>query len=991
MTEPWRHGSANRGLKLPPLSPTEQGCDGGQRVPFRRDRHSKLPEARFDASQLKHFTTVITSTIRKETDPPPANLAMMEPPAKRQRLGLGPAEAEDEDELDFDPEELNQRRDPGYQLEQARDRAAYKLKSRFESIFAKYERDFTGVGDEIDLRTGQVVVDNGHLESMRSVKDMGDGEEDDEDPEEEEEEERIMHGKRATGSITSDAVIRREPWAVADSNPNRSPFSPMMGGPPRLSSMMPPSHNSLMTPPPSFDSFGSGASLSIDPTWQAPDLPRSAFMGSRFGTPGRQYSFGMGASTRKVTMKALPAPQDQEEEDEDVLLGVSGNVLKKESAIKSPLIKENFPTVDSSPNNDPGLNDLIQEVIENIPETPPSVQRPIASKLATMRELSSRSESSQPRLEPRGRPRGRPRRTDAGETREKESIGEKLDISQENGRDFSAESPTKLKSQSNQRSLASRAGAIAQPSGPGKEASSFQEGDLELYQDVTGMPAMNFDRHAFYVEIEARNVNGPDVQVQPKAATTNRKSTGSESQDAKLSTVPKMLKRNVIDPSFAFSDEETLPPRQPRKDRRKSEPAKLAAPQVLQASRSNLQQSPPAMDLFQRNAVDPSYAFSDEENLLPRRANATTRKAEPAPSSTLDAKEDSAGRGPDNAQVSEPTGTHDSPSERKGRRRSMRSVRKPVVEVDTPVCEPERLRTSDVLPAESDSAGISPSAGTHILKPRTRRPRGGQTTAAPVSVHIQQSADQGSETADAKSSAPGSPTVRRRPGRPRIVERIASPELGDPAFIGVDTETEEVEKEVSEIWSLPAATPAPPQQPVADMRAQAIPSTPQSKSKSRAANKNTPSSRPGLISLLSDNEDEEDEISFDLSAFTPSGHHRILTRAPHSPQVTTTTPHMTSSSMNSKKKRHSSLLFGPSSTSKVRKHRTPGSERKDGKGKRRGSTNSLARSVVKVRRGSFRAPSPAGSVVQTPGGTKRRCGQDGFRCERDFCFVCISI
>ncbi|EPE02771.1 myb-like dna-binding domain protein [Ophiostoma piceae UAMH 11346] len=34
------------------------------------------------------------------------------------------------------------------------------------------------------------------------------------------------------------------------------------------------------------------------------------------------------------------------------------------------------------------------------------------------------------------------------------------------------------------------------------------------------------------------------------------------------------------------------------------------------------------------------------------------------------------------------------------------------------------------------------------------------------------------------------------------------------------------------------------------------------------------------------------------------------------------------------------------------------------------------------------APSPSGSVVQTPGGTMRRCGQDGFRCEREFCFRC---
>jgi hypothetical protein len=31
----------------------------------------------------------------------------------------------------------------------------------------------------------------------------------------------------------------------------------------------------------------------------------------------------------------------------------------------------------------------------------------------------------------------------------------------------------------------------------------------------------------------------------------------------------------------------------------------------------------------------------------------------------------------------------------------------------------------------------------------------------------------------------------------------------------------------------------------------------------------------------------------------------------------------------------------------------------------------------------------SGEMVQTPGGTMRRCGEDGFRCEREFCFSCL--
>jgi hypothetical protein len=48
-----------------------------------------------------------------------------------------------------------------------------RLKSRFEHIFAKYGKDFEHVGDEIDLDTGEIVVNNGHLESMRHEVDPG--------------------------------------------------------------------------------------------------------------------------------------------------------------------------------------------------------------------------------------------------------------------------------------------------------------------------------------------------------------------------------------------------------------------------------------------------------------------------------------------------------------------------------------------------------------------------------------------------------------------------------------------------------------------------------------------------------------------------------------------------------------------------------------------------------------------------------------------------
>ncbi|KAH0536761.1 hypothetical protein FGG08_006399 [Glutinoglossum americanum] len=48
-----------------------------------------------------------------------------------------------------------------------------RLKSKFEAIFEKYGKDFTGIGDEIDLETGEIVVNNGHLTEMRDEQDVG--------------------------------------------------------------------------------------------------------------------------------------------------------------------------------------------------------------------------------------------------------------------------------------------------------------------------------------------------------------------------------------------------------------------------------------------------------------------------------------------------------------------------------------------------------------------------------------------------------------------------------------------------------------------------------------------------------------------------------------------------------------------------------------------------------------------------------------------------
>ncbi|KAI6251442.1 hypothetical protein HI914_00157 [Erysiphe necator] len=57
--------------------------------------------------------------------------------------------------------------DPEFGLIEKRAVLDKKLKATFESIFKKYSKDFEGIGDEIDIATGEIVVNNGHLLRMQ--------------------------------------------------------------------------------------------------------------------------------------------------------------------------------------------------------------------------------------------------------------------------------------------------------------------------------------------------------------------------------------------------------------------------------------------------------------------------------------------------------------------------------------------------------------------------------------------------------------------------------------------------------------------------------------------------------------------------------------------------------------------------------------------------------------------------------------------------------
>jgi len=62
--------------------------------------------------------------------------------------------------------------EPDLELATARKRNDNLLKTCWESVFHRYERDFTGIADEIGLISGELEVDNGHLRSMQNEKDI---------------------------------------------------------------------------------------------------------------------------------------------------------------------------------------------------------------------------------------------------------------------------------------------------------------------------------------------------------------------------------------------------------------------------------------------------------------------------------------------------------------------------------------------------------------------------------------------------------------------------------------------------------------------------------------------------------------------------------------------------------------------------------------------------------------------------------------------------
>ena len=176
-----------------------------------------------------------------------------------------------------------------------------RLKSIFESIFDKYEKDFEGVGDEIDLETGEIVVDNGHVSGLGYQRDVfGHDAGSDVDSGSEESEEHRTLG--STMDVYNDDVIEDGCFTgITSSSPrNITPrVSALKKDPtPRLANASPlqlcyDSEDELYTGSTASCSLQPNPTVrhnpwllqrsaitrrdrSISPTWATPELPRTA-------------------------------------------------------------------------------------------------------------------------------------------------------------------------------------------------------------------------------------------------------------------------------------------------------------------------------------------------------------------------------------------------------------------------------------------------------------------------------------------------------------------------------------------------------------------------------------------------------------------------------------------------------------------------------------------------------------------------------------------
>jgi len=918
----------------------------------------------------------------------------MERPSKRPRNESSPLNRDevDNDELTLRPEEVNAIRDPGYQLQNSRAVAAFKLKSAFERIFEKYEKDFTGVGDEIDLRTGKVVVDNGHLQSLKDSTWLANGDDgDDDDDNTVDEEERILQGK--TDSRLS--LMQHKPMPLTIQP--RPPFfqdqwsspSPFMSAPPMLSSISLPNRSFFgsyqMQKPMHYGAPQLGQAL--ESAWVSPDLPPPQFRGVLGPVPLSV------ARRAKARVPVITTGEPGDDNEDDLLLGVSTGPSKAiDNVTGAPEL--------SSPNH-PNVTEMGIDNIQDTKNTALGVQL-AKYKIPEMKKFGPRKKRMS-----------------------RKSMAERN--TPEAAKNLPANAPvpsSELLPATSSESMTTKASSVVPFQGQSK-TSSFPGPRTTTNPSIRTIrveipPMKESDRSSFKIvsleaspELQALNyAEEPAVEAQPSPRTQEALVELSPEHQQPRVEEAEIFTRNAIDPSYIFSDEDE--PTLPRRPESQS-----------------YQKFSPTQDVvaFKATKTTPKPVKPKRVAKKIRESLASLAPAEVLPSRTLPSPDTSSNP----ASEAHEDAVHSEETPSLLRLRPKKDIRADAAEDSV---------ASDIpavsLTVESLSIDTDPGTVHNRLFSRKRKakqftpPKDAQVIEPPVQDPLCRTPDPPSPALDPSVRViPETPEAS--PSRPSIkspiLESPPSPELG--IFSEVISDLQEQDKDPHqsqnrdqaqqlESESLPnvEARSSPPKRlNLANELKSAPPKTPSSKTLGRFTrpNPSCSSAKTGILSLVSD---DEDELSLGPSDFTPSGSRRRNTSLlPDTDTVTGSTSHdrvrsflqTGSTSAPSSARRATTLtrrgvvVGGGSSFShgKPSQFKTPPS-----RGKTRGrfgalllsrlSAKELPISTLAIRggnSGSPRAVSPVSRVgselIRTPGGSKRRCGEGDFRCDRDFCFVCL--
>ncbi|KAK8122376.1 hypothetical protein PG984_011046 [Apiospora sp. TS-2023a] len=972
----------------------------------------------------------------------------MEPPAKRLKADRPPRddphdEAND-DELCLPPGEFEARQDPLYELDKSRAKAVFKLKSRFESIFDKYERDFDGEGDEVNLHTGEVIINNGHLLSL----------EDEQDKEglsaDEEEEERTLQGKNPPSTSAFFTSGQSTPYNAVSQLQNNWAHPPVPNaGLPSFSglSTTPVQHYGMPHP------FAAFAPAPVDPLWQTPELQMGGPQG-HFGLFGNTYtaqmnpfqSFGYGggigrqlnrrAPRRIATAKELAVRNRQDaflgeelvedegnhdsqnygDEDPDVakedgrpeqrsLEPMKQGSKKRDSVISATTIKEHFAKSDSIKKGRSTTVDAVQSGSHTSPWASDKIRVADVTSTKPLDSQVQQEEHSAPRNEV-GQSAGKtdnrhiPVRGPSFVIELQSAPGGVIPQKQLVAKKIRKEEPLQEGEDTAEESQSRR---------PGRpRAKPAFHGDVSWLKMRRPRPDLEAMLDSDPIEEDDMRPDetrdGTDVEIAmedaPKATEFLAEETASENpEDLQPGDIGNKAFIEAAESIFLSRSNHTT---ESPEWAREPTPNRLSELQPQETAGSEQAEPTQQAESFSRNEIDPTYDFSDDEDMF-----------QDLESSELP------GEG-------EP-GLRESPeTEGEGLASSIGATGMAIVP------EAEESSNTPTNPDEDVSAVGSPSTTTTVetlelaRKPSLSETNHGETTKAVLG--------EAGEEDNARTTSPETLVDRTATVAGEASSRVANPEEHEPAAPSGPTGSSEPRVHVSSppLGSEPSPSlPRPKAKPGRPRKdPAALPRTPTKKAKtqrpldnergeqsteqhtntatSSATNRLTASAKKhALASLIPDNSDDEDEIS--ILAHTPTSSRHA--EAPSSSSPPGSNNNIEPFTPSRRVRNRSSLGGGSGSAAAVRqsgsRHNAaePATDaRRRSKASHRAATAAATRTtafsspllqrVLKTPRTARRYHNPSSmeeeGLVRTPSGTMRRCGVDGFVCDRDFCLTCCK-